>query len=129
MKLGMEFGTQEALDEYLKEHPDADKSKHSVKEKKEKKDPTEVQEKPSLGKFLSSIKGMTRAMGDSLRKAPEELQKFVSDPEERQKVLSSMGAKLKSAPKEIGKDLLRAAKEHVQEYKTAGGGYLKGDER
>lgn len=31
----MEFPTKDALDKYLKEHPDADKSKHSVKETKD----------------------------------------------------------------------------------------------
>jgi hypothetical protein len=32
----MEFPTEEALKKYLKEHPDADKSKHTVKKTKEK---------------------------------------------------------------------------------------------
>ena len=39
-KTGTEFPTEEALAKYLKEHPDADKSKHTVKkpEKEEKSD-------------------------------------------------------------------------------------------
>lgn len=35
LKVGMEFDTQDALDKYLKEHPDADKSNHSVKKQTE----------------------------------------------------------------------------------------------
>ena len=31
--VGMEFPTQDALDKYLKEHPDADRSNHSVKKR------------------------------------------------------------------------------------------------
>jgi hypothetical protein len=33
--VGMDFATQEALDSYLKEHPDADRSNHRVVEKKQ----------------------------------------------------------------------------------------------
>jgi hypothetical protein len=36
LKTAMEFPTQGALDKYLKAHPDADKSKHKVVEKKQK---------------------------------------------------------------------------------------------
>ena len=36
LKVGMEFDTKEQLEKYLKEHPDADKSKHSVKKQEEK---------------------------------------------------------------------------------------------
>lgn len=49
--LAMEFPTQDALDKYLKEHPDADRSNHSVKEteedvrKKIRETPEEVEER------------------------------------------------------------------------------------
>lgn len=53
-----EFPTKEALETYLKEHPDADKSLHSVKETKEEKAPTEPEakkpfKKPEEGKTES----------------------------------------------------------------------------
>lgn len=51
--LGMEFDTEEALQKYLKEHPDADKSKHTVKkedtEKKEDDADKGGKEKPAFG--------------------------------------------------------------------------------
>lgn len=40
-KTAMEFPTQDALDKYLKEHPDADRSNHSVKKHEEKAAPAE----------------------------------------------------------------------------------------
>lgn len=42
--IGMDFATQEALDKYLKEHPDADRSNHRVVERK-----VEVHEKATGG--------------------------------------------------------------------------------
>lgn len=39
LKTGMEFGTQNELDTYLKAHPDADKSNHSVKKSTRKNAP------------------------------------------------------------------------------------------
>jgi len=45
--VAMEFPTQDAYDKYMKEHPDADKSLHSVKETK--KEPAK-QEKPAQRK-------------------------------------------------------------------------------
>jgi len=40
--MAMEFPTQEALNEYLKEHPEADKSHHSVKKTKVEQKPKET---------------------------------------------------------------------------------------
>jgi hypothetical protein len=45
LREAMEFDTPEALKKYLKEHPDADKSKHHVK-KQEGKDDSKGSEKP-----------------------------------------------------------------------------------
>ena len=130
LRVAEEFATQEALAEYLKEHPGADKSKHSVKESDKKPGGHEEdKKKPSSGGglsgFLSSIKGVTKAMADSLAKAPEHVQKFVSDPKERAKVLGEAKAKLKEAPGELGKKIKEAAHEQVKEYKTAGQGVKK----
>ena len=49
-RFAMEFPTDEALKKYLKDHPDADKSKHSVKKKEEGSS-----EKPS-GPFQASYR-------------------------------------------------------------------------
>ena len=48
--LGMVFNTQEELDAYLKAHPDADKSMHSVKPKAEKTPAAEPEKKPETHK-------------------------------------------------------------------------------
>jgi len=57
-RFAMEFPTDEALKEYLKEHPDADRSKHSVKKKEEGSS-----EKPSGSK---GVQKMTEGMPDEL---------------------------------------------------------------
>jgi len=56
-RFAMEFPTDEALKKYLKDHPDADKSKHSVKKKEEGSS-----EKPSGSK----PSGMTEGMPEEL---------------------------------------------------------------
>lgn len=43
----LEFNTQEEMDKYLEDHPDADRSNHSVKKTEEKGDPEEDPDKPS----------------------------------------------------------------------------------
>ena len=45
LKVGMDFPTQEALDKYLKDHPGADKSNHSVRTD----DPDGLHHDPSVG--------------------------------------------------------------------------------
>jgi hypothetical protein len=55
---GMEFDSQEALDKYLKEHPDADKSNHSVK-KQEEKPKTEGEKKEnSKSSYSDKVKAI-----------------------------------------------------------------------
>ena len=44
IKEAMEFDTKGALEKYLKEHPDADKSKHTVKKTDDKKEESEKKE-------------------------------------------------------------------------------------
>ena len=46
--VGMEFPTQDAMDKYLKEHPDADKSNHRVVETKKEGPAKKETTKPSL---------------------------------------------------------------------------------
>ena len=60
-RFAMEFPTDEALKKYLKDHPDADKSKHSVKKKEEDGDASSG--KPSGSK---SVQDMTEGMPDEL---------------------------------------------------------------
>ena len=51
--VGIEFDSQDAMDKYLKEHPDADKSNHSVKETEKK--PEGEDEKDQAHSDISSV--------------------------------------------------------------------------
>ena len=54
--LAMEFPTQDALDKYLKEHPDADKSLHKVKETKKPAEKVQSDHTPEKhSKYLREV--------------------------------------------------------------------------
>ena len=70
LRTAMEFDTQDALDKYLKEHPDADRSNHSVKKDAPKKEPS--------GKPAKMPPAQQKALKDTakeLDKSPRELLK------------------------------------------------------
>lgn len=54
LKTAMEFETEDALKKYLDEHPDADKSKHSVK-KKDKDEPKKDESKKDESEDLTDV--------------------------------------------------------------------------
>ena len=68
-RTGTEFATQEALADYLKEHPDADKSKHSVKEQGHIKDTEHA--------LTKNMKGKVKITHDDAAKASKGHQKGV----------------------------------------------------
>lgn len=61
--IGMEFPTQDAYDKYMKEHPDADKSKHSVVETKKEPAKRDV----SIKSLPSKVKEHGVFQSDSFR--------------------------------------------------------------
>jgi hypothetical protein len=48
-KVAMDFATKDALKKYLRDHPDADKSKHKVKKKTDPKQPKEPKREDDPG--------------------------------------------------------------------------------
>lgn len=123
-----EFPTPEALKSYLEEHPDADKSKHTV-QKSEKgeggeEDDSEVPEWGSMESkvkgFLSKVKGISKSMVSAVAKAPKQVQKIVSDPDTRREAMSSVASGIKKSPEKIAKTVWEAAKKEVKEIKHAG---------
>ena len=68
--MSMEFDTDEQLKQYLKEHPDADKSKHTVKKKEEdkgesKKTPTKKDVKDVVKKVTEKKKEFSQKEKDN----------------------------------------------------------------
>lgn len=147
-RVAKEFPSQQALEDYLDDHPDAAKEKHWIKEeggedakkdegeskdKKPKddeapsKDEGEAKKEPSdsavsgtLKNFLSKMKGASKSIVESVQKAPKEVQRLISDPEARKAALSNAAAAVKKAPKEIAKRIYDAAKKEAHEIKHAG---------
>lgn len=121
----MEFPTQEALDTYLKEHPGADKSKHSVST--EEHTPSEGEE-DSFGnphakvvKFFDGVKGAAKEKVEKARKvineAPKQVQAFIVDPEFRKKALDHGVKEAKAAPGKFGKHVWDTFKDEAREKK------------
>jgi hypothetical protein len=135
-----EFTSPEALRTYLHDHPDADKSKHTVKkpgEHQEKKhedskekgkaeDKGESHEEHGEKKPKSSwkdvMKGLSSKAISFVKKAPEQVQKFLNDETHRSKTLMGAHKALMEAPGKYVKNAFEAAKHEVKEFKEAGEG-------
>ena len=131
-----EFPSPEALKKYLHDHPDADKSKHTVKkpgehEKKEpegdedkgkdKKEHGEHEKKPKTSwKYL--MKGLSSKALSFVKSAPDQVKKFVQDETFRSKALMAAHKAITEAPKKLVQNAWDAAKEEVEEFKEAGEG-------
>ena len=121
---GTEFATEEALKDYLHEHPDADPRNHSVaKPKKEKAKGEEESnkggKKPSLKERLQALTGHAKALFEA---APKAVQNFIHDPEARKATTDKAAKALKDAPGKIVKNALHNIKHEAKEWKVAGQG-------
>lgn len=96
-----EFSSPEALEEYLKEHPGADKSKHTVKGEAPK--PSEKAEG-----WLAKAKGTVKS--------------FFTDENARRGMLTKAAESINEAPEKLGQKALDSIKGQVKEAKTAYGG-------
>lgn len=147
LRTAKEFATEKALSEYLREHPDADKSKHTVDkaEKSEggkdegeskgksegKKDEgskglkgmAEGKAKEIQGKLktlFAVAKGIHKGVKEAIQAAPAKVQEFIVDPEARKKATSQAAAAIKKAPESIAKHIWESAKDELRDVKTAG---------
>lgn len=145
--LAREFPNTNALHDYLDEHPDADKSKHWVREMKDedgahetefktqrppkkddegaqkRDDPSKEDASGAAGKvrgLLNKVKGVSKAMVESVTSAPKKVQEFATNPEVRKKTLDSVAAKIKASPKKITERVIESAKHELGEFKHAG---------
>lgn len=140
-----EFSSPEVLQKYLHDHPDADKSKHTVKkpgehqEKAPEKDESkhkdnhseEHEEKKPKSSWKDIMKGLSSKAISFVKKAPEGVQKFINDETHRSKTLMAAHKALTEAPEKYVKSAYEAAKHEVKEFKEAGEGikaWLSGKE-
>jgi predicted RNA-binding protein with TRAM domain len=139
---GFEFSSPEALREYLKEHPGADKTKHHVKKpdvqqpkpeappaEKPKAEHEESADQPKKT-FKERLQSLSQKAKSFLSNAPTEIKKFVSDDAHRRGVLQSMHKSLEALPDKVYQNAKHAIKHEAHEFKTAGQGIkavLKGE--
>jgi flagellar motor protein MotB len=131
LRLAMEFPTEEARKQYLKDHPNADPKKHTVKdddgdeggkgEAKEDPDvPKNLTEK--LTSFWGSVKGWSKEKVQSVREkveaAPKHVQAFVSDPEYRAKKMEEGVKAAKAAPKQFASHVWDTFTDEIREKKS-----------
>jgi len=126
-KQAMEFPTEEARKKYLEAHPDADASKHTVKGEGDGEGKTEGEGKKSPGgfkakftAFMAKAKGATKSVVDSLKEAPEKIQKFVADPVARKEATQKTADFVKKSPEKLANRLYDAARHELKEIKHAG---------
>lgn len=65
--------------------------------------------------FLKKFKNLPKTVLESVQKAPEKVQRFVSDPEHRSSVLKGMGKSMKDGASKIPSILKKATKEEIAE--------------
>lgn len=119
---GFEFPSPEALQKYLHEHPQADKSKHTVKEHEDKPEGKKEPEKKSWGERLKSLGDKAKKF---LSEAPKAVKQFVEDEKYRNQVIANATETLRTAPEKMIHRVVDAAKEEVHEFKEAGAGIKK----
>lgn len=121
VRIAKEFSSPEALREYLHEHPNADKSKHHVKEHGHDDHDEGHKEQPK-----KSLKDRLRALSEKaqsfVKNAPKEVSKFLTDDGHRRKVLTEASAALEKVPAKTIKNVVDTVKHEVHEFKEAGAG-------
>lgn len=130
-----EFSSPDALREYLHEHPQADKSLHSVKKPGEERHEPEHkdkgeghgegehghEEKPKKS-WKERLQSISQAAKDFVKNAPENIKKFVEDDAHRRGVLIEMHKSLGEVPEKLWERAKHQVKHTAQEYKLAGQG-------
>lgn len=66
--MAIEFPTQEALDKYLKDHPDADRSNHRVVKEEKKDTPAKKEDSVGQGKYTDKSKEEQRELEKKVKK-------------------------------------------------------------
>ena len=130
-----EFPSPEALKDYLHEHPKADPANHSVGggkgeggKEEEKAEPKSDKKKDEGGAkapskvhgFLAGIKGISKAMVDSVTNAPAKVHAFVTDKSSRDETLKSVASAVRESPQKVSDSVWAGAKKEVHELKHAG---------
>lgn len=134
----IEFSSPETLKKYLQDHPNADRSKHTVKkpggEGKEdhghgKEDHGGEdhgdghgghEEKPKKS-WKEALSGLSSKAKEFFQSAPKNVKRFAEDDAYRRGALMKAHEALTTAPEKATKQLIHTLKEEIHEYKEAAG--------
>lgn len=111
-QVAREFPSEKALRNYLQDHPQADKSKHTVSDRKDESSKQEEEKKPSLKERLTAV----------LKKVPETAKKLVQDEEFRKKQFQGAAQAMEKAPGRVVQNVLKHIKKDAKEFKDAAQG-------
>lgn len=129
-QIAYEFPNSEALKDYLKEHPQADKSKHTVRPKAERENADEPKAEPDdhapkpKRTWKELLKGVSEAAASFVKSAPKSVRDFVQDDAFRRKALMSAHEAITKAPGGFVRGVIREAKHEAKEIKEAGHGLV-----
>jgi hypothetical protein len=125
-KEAIEFGTNKELQRYLRQHPNADKTKHTVtKSEAPKGEDPPKDSGGSFQDFVSKVKGAKQSIVDAVKKAPQEVQQIFTDSEHRKQFLGDVASNVKKSPKAVAMRIIKSAKSEVHEIKHAVGAAKK----
>lgn len=122
-KMAFEHPSEEARKEYLKNHPNANPKKHTVKPAEDPKAPVE-EKSESEGKPAGKGKGVLKNLSSKAKaffsQSSKAVQKFVVDPKHRVAAIKAAGKEIYKAPGAYAKRLVHEAKHEIKEFKEAG---------
>lgn len=121
-RVAFEFSNEKALREYLKEHPNADKSKHTVEKHDDKGHGGHDDEEKPKPTWKERLKSLSDKARNFVKSAPKDVKKFIEDPEYRRKGLMAAHKSLTEAPEKIAKHAIKTVKEEVHEWSEAAAG-------
>lgn len=117
-----EFTSPEALKDYLHEHPQADKSKHTVKDHGEDDHGGGHEDEAPKKSWRERLKGLSEKAANFVKNAPKAVHKFIEDENFRRKTAQDAHKALTEAPEKFVKGALKTVKDEIKEYKEAGQG-------
>ena len=127
LRQGMEHATEKAKKKYLKEHPDADPSNHTVN-KGDKADGAGGDDSGSgdwMAKAKAKFKNVRSDIAKSIASGGEKLQQFVADKDYRNATLKKGATGVIKSPLTVTKKLLQSAKVEAGSMVGAGKAVVK----
>jgi len=122
---GTEFSSQEALSKYMRQHPKADSSKHSVSNPKQSTQAMQESSKqaPSrlgIAKEIAHVKASDKEMADIKRFSPPNVKQQLAMAESSRKLANSFNNRAKKAETsgnlKAAEELRGRAREHAESY-------------